>query len=147
MRDAVVSALADAATSDPRIVLLIDSASGPTIRSFRAMVPDQCYDIEGSADAMIGMAAGLAMNDHRVFVFVTAPVLTFRTCEFLRNEVCRNRLPVTLIADEEDRTESVQNLVETLPGMRMIPVRDWRAARSAVQIATSADGPAFLRIG
>jgi transketolase len=146
MRHALVSALADAASSDPHLVLLTDGATDAAFKSFRAMLPDQCYDVEGSADAMIGMAAGLAMNDHRVFIFATEPMMTFRTCEFLRREICRNQLSVAIIAESTAESDGRESLLQTLPGMRVMMVRDAKDARAAVAILASSDGPCVISV-
>lgn len=148
MRAALVSALAAAASSDPHIVLLTDSgANDAALKSFRAMLPEQCYDVDGSADAMIGMAAGLAMNDHRVFIFATEPMMTFRTCEFLRREICRNQLSVAIVAESgAGEEEGRESLLQTLPGMRVMTVQDAKDARAAVAILASTDGPCVISV-
>jgi transketolase C-terminal domain/subunit len=144
---ALVSALADAALSDPHLVLLTDGgADDAAFKSFRAMLPEQCYDVDGSADAMIGVAAGLAMNDHRVFVFATEPMMTFRTCEFLRREICRNQLSVAIIAGSSGDAEGRENLLQTLPGMRVMVVRDAKDARAAVALLARSEGPCVVSI-
>ena len=46
---------------------------------------------------MIGVAAGLSMEKNKVFCYTIAPFSLYRPFEFVRDDLCLQKLPVTIV--------------------------------------------------
>jgi transketolase len=157
VRTAFFAALAEAAAADPDLVLLTGDLGFAAIEPFRKALPDRYFNVGVSEQAMIGTAAGLAMNEHRVFVYSIAPFVTLRVYEFLRNDVCYPRLPVVIVGvgggyayDSQGFTHHGTEdlaLMRSLPGMTIVAPADPPEVRAAVKALARIDGPAYLRLG
>jgi transketolase len=105
---------------------------------------------------MIGVAAGLAMTGRRVFVYAIAPFTTYRCIEQIRLDLCRPRLPVTLIGlgggftygqlgTTHHPTEDIA-MLRALPNMRVFAPCDSPETRALVPHLGTGDGPVYLRL-
>ena len=157
MRTAFFQALAEAAAADPDIVLIAGPEGLPAVEAFGTALPeDRFYGISGSDASVMGVAVGMAMNEHRVFVYSLAPFVTLHALEFLRNDVCPAQLPVVVAGVGAGYASGHQTfthpalddvaVMRALPGMTVIAPADPSEVHAAVRSLAKHDGPAYLRI-
>jgi transketolase len=107
---------------------------------------------------MIGMCAGMAMRGLKPFAYTIATFALFRPYEFVRDDLCYQELPVTVVGVGGGVTYSTLGgthhamedvaIATALPNMRVIAPCDPEEARAATQwcIAQN-EGPVYLRLG
>jgi transketolase len=111
----------------------------------------------GVAEAnTIGYAAGIALIGFNVFVYNIVPFVLYRCYEQIRNDICYQQLPVTLIGIGCGLTYapggmthySVEDiaLCRTLPNLSVISPIDPVETEAAVRFAATADTPVYIRI-
>ena len=98
MRNAFAQALYDAAVADERIcVLAADiSPAGPLVE-FQRRFPRRFLNVGVAEQAMIGVAAGMAIRGLRPFVYTIATFALYRPFEFVRDDLAYQSLPVTVV--------------------------------------------------
>jgi transketolase len=74
---------------------------------------------------MVSVAAGLAREGHRVWVYGMAPFLAFRPYEQIRTDVCLHRLPVKLVGNGGGYGYGIMgpthHALEDVGAMRVLP--------------------------
>ena len=102
-------------------ILFIGSDLGPgVLDKFKKKFPERFF-MEGVAEqAIIGMAAGLAMQKFRPYVNTIATFITRRAFEQVVVDLCLHNLPVTLIGNGPDiltKVSMVGNDMKLDPGI------------------------------
>jgi transketolase len=77
------------------VVADISPASG--MDKFRERFPDRFINVGVAEQTMIGLAAGLAMAGKKPFAYTIATFAAYRPFEMIRNDLCYQNLPVTVI--------------------------------------------------
>ncbi len=152
MHAAFFKAVADVASADPEMVLLTGDADAAAADMLHVQMPDRVYHLGTSNATMVGIAAGLARTQHRVFVLAMAPVIDPDICELLRRDVCPAGLPVIIAGAYRsrhrihDRSREADDLaaVRTLPGMTILAPGDAAEVQAVVRALAVHDGPAYL---
>jgi transketolase len=83
---------------DPQILFLTGDLGFGVLDELASEFPDRLINAGVSEQNMLGMAAGLAFEGYRPFVYSIANFPTIRALEQLRNDVCYHRLPVRIIS-------------------------------------------------
>ncbi len=157
MRNTFINGLYEAAKNDPEIMVIIGDLGFSAFEPFREQLPEQCINVGICEQNMIGIAAGLAMMQKKVFVYSIIPFLTMRCYEQIRNDICYQNLPVTLIGvgagfaygahgGTHHALEDV-NLMRGLSGMRVFSPADADEVHSIVNICLVTTTPVYVRIG
>ena len=101
MRLAFVNTLSELAAKDKNVWLVTGDLGFQFLRILLNGFPDQYLNVGVSEQNMIGVAAGLALAGKRPFAYsMEGGVSTFATMrpyEQIRNDVCYQNLPVTII--------------------------------------------------
>ena len=98
MRDAVARAITEAArTRDDVLLVVADISPAASLKTFLDENPTRIVDVGVSEQAMIGMAAGLAMTGLRPFAYTIAPFALYRPLEQIRVDLAYQDLPVVVI--------------------------------------------------
>ncbi len=156
MRNALIDELTMLAEADPRVVLIVNDVGFSVVEGFQARHTDRFINAGVAEANMIGMAAGLALTGHRVFVYAIAPFTTYRVIEQIRLDLCRSRLPVTLVGlgggftygqlgTTHHATEDIA-MLRALPNMQVLAPCDAFEARSLMPHLGTGDGPVYLRL-
>lgn len=156
MRTALIDELTRLAATDPRVVLIVNDVGFSVIEPFQQQFPDRFINAGVAEANMIGVAAGLALTGHRVFVYAIAPFTTYRCLEQIRLDLCRTKLPVTLVGlgggftygqlgTTHHPTEDIA-LLRALPGMRVVAPCDSFETRALVPYLSTGEGPIYLRL-
>ena len=85
-------------TKKNRDVYLITSDLGyRAFEEFAKLFPKKFINVGVSENNMIGIAAGMAVNGKKVFVYSILPFVVFRSLEQIRNNILHNDLDVNII--------------------------------------------------
>ena len=159
MRNAFADAFCDAAKEDERLAMVVAdiTATGPIVQ-FREQHPKRFVNTGVAEQIMIGMCGGMAMRGLKPFAYTIATFAMFRPYEFVRDDLCYQNLPVTVVGvgggvaysqlgGTHHAMEDVA-LACALPGMRVIaPCDPLETAAATRWCAKQEDGPVYLRLG
>ena len=106
---------------------------------------------------MAGAAAGLAMAGLRPFIYSIVPFATLRCYEQIRNDICYNKVPVTIVGvgggysyghngPTHHALEDVA-VMRLLPNLTVVCPGDPVETELAVRHSLAQDGPVYLRLG
>lgn len=156
MRTALIDELTRLAATDPRVVLIVNDVGFSVVEPFQQRFPERFINAGVAEANMIGVAAGLALTGHRVFVYAIAPFTTYRCLEQIRLDLCRTKMPVTLVGlgggftygqlgTTHHPTEDIA-MLRALPGMRVLAPCDALETRALVPYLGTGEGPIYLRL-
>jgi transketolase len=98
VRNETIEALTLYAEANPDVMLLTADLGYSVLEQFADTLPRQYANVGVCEQAMVGIAAGLALSGHRVVLYSIANFPTLRCLEQLRNDVCYHDLPVLVVA-------------------------------------------------
>ena len=113
-------------TKKNRNVYLITSDLGyRAFEEFSKLFPKKFINVGVSENNMIGIAAGMAANGKKVFVYSILPFVVFRSLEQIRNNILHNDLDVNIIGAGGGFSYNVQgishNTSEDISVLRSLP--------------------------
>lgn len=156
MRDAFIRALVDLARVDRDVILVTGDLGFGVLDEFRREFPAQFINAGVAEQNMTGMAAGLALEGKKVFIYSIANFPTLRCLEQIRNDVLYHNAPVNTVAIgggfsygslgmSHHATEDVA-IMRALAGMRVYaPCADIEAEAIAQHLVAN-PGPSYLRL-
>jgi len=158
MRDAVARAITDAARERDDVILVVaDISPAASLKNFLDENPTRIVDVGVSEQAMIGMAAGLAMTGLRPFAYTIAPFALYRPFEQIRVDLCYQDLPTVIVGVgaglSYSALGSTHHTIEdvalacALPNMTVVAPCDPLETAAAVKASFELHGPMYLRIG
>ena len=98
MRTTFIDVLTKRAKKDKNIVLLSGDLGYGAVEVFQNAFPDRYINCGIAEQNMIGLAAGLASEGKKVFIYSIGNFVTERVLESIRNSVCYPNLDVNIIA-------------------------------------------------
>jgi transketolase len=123
---------------------------------FQKDMPKQYINTGINEAAMTGLAAGLALSAHKVFMYNIIPFLLMRNYEQIRVDIAYQNLPVVLIGIGSGLTYapsgmthySVEDiaLAKTFPNLNIISPSDPVQVEKAMEFAIKSSHPTFIRI-
>lgn len=157
MRNAFAEELTLLAQEDPRLVLLSGDIGNKLFDKFKAVDESRFYNCGVAEANMMGVAAGLALNGLRPFVYTITPFTTTRCFEQIRVDVCYHHAPVVIVgtgsglsyAELGPTHHSLEDMaiLRTLPGMRVLAPCDSTELRLALRAVLQDNSPTYIRIG
>lgn len=156
MRKEFVSELLEVASQDPSIVLLTGDLGFGVLEEFRDRLPKQFFNLGIAEQSLLGVAAGLAREGYRPFVYSIGNFPTMRCLEQIRNDVVYMNLPVTVVALGAGFSYGTSgyshHLVEDLGAIRAFDMDVYSpdgptCARKIVKKVLSKQSPAYVRLG
>lgn len=157
-RESYGEALAELSSVYPDLIVLdADLAAATKTGIFKKACPERFFDC-GIAEAnMMGVAAGIASTDKKVFASSFAMFAAGRAFEIVRNSIGYPHLNVKIGAThagisvgEDGATHQCNEdiaLMRTIPGMTIINPADDVEAKAAVRAALEFEGPVYMRFG
>jgi transketolase len=156
MRNAFCSALVEVA-ADPAFVFLTGDLGFRALEPLRQAMGQRFINAGIAEQNMVAVAAGLAKEGLRPWVYSIAPFLYARAFEQIRNDICLHNMPVILVGNGGGYgygvMGSTHHAIEdygallSLLGMRVyMPAFDCDVSE-AVRYLMQADHPAYLRLG
>lgn len=158
MRDAFARGLYTAAKKNPKIFIIVaDISPAASMEPYRQEFPDRFADVGVAEQTMIGMCAGLALRGFVPFAYTIATFTIYRPFEQVRDDLCYQCLPVTLVGvgaglsyPSLGGTHWAQEdvaLMSALPNMSIIAPCDPLELEDAIAACSVNKGPTYLRLG
>ncbi|GAA4511055.1 transketolase family protein [Brevibacterium yomogidense] len=149
-------ALIDLARTDDSIVgLSADLAKYTDLHIFRDEMPDRFYQVGMAEQALLGAAAGLAMEGFTPFASTYSVFATRRAYDFLLLDIAEPGLNVNMVCalpglttgygPSHQATEDV-SLLRSIPGLTIVDPCDSVDIRQAVPQLAAHPGPTYTRI-
>lgn len=159
MRNRFANAFYELAKADPRLAVVVaDISPAGSIAKFREDFPDRFINTGVAEQVMIGLCAGMAQRGLRPFAYTIATFSVFRPYEMIRDDLCYQDLPVTIVGigggvsystlgGTHHAMEDVA-LMTGLPNMSVIAPCDPAETEAATRwLAMDNQHPAYLRLG
>jgi transketolase len=159
VRNTFANTFYEAAKKDPRLcVVVADISPAGSMEKLRTEYPKRFVNTGVAEQIMIGMCAGMAMRGLKPFAYTIATFALFRPYEFIRNDLCYQGLPVTVVGVGGGVTYSTLGgthhamedvaIASAMPNMRVIAPCDPEEAKAATQWCIAQEqGPVYLRLG
>lgn len=159
MRNMFADAFYEAGKRDERLAIVVaDISPAGSIERFRKDFPERFINTGVAEQIMIGICAGMALRGLRPFAYTIATFTLYRPFEFVRDDLCYQNLPVTIVGIGGGVTYSTLGgthhaqedvaIATALPNMRVIAPCDPAETRAATEwCAAQEDGPVYLRLG
>ncbi len=159
MRNTFSEALYDEAKKNPDIYIVVaDISPGGTIAKFSTEYPERFINVGVAEQSMIGIAAGLALRGCQPFAYTIATFSLYRPFEMVRDDLCYQNLPVTVVGmgsgviystlGGTHHTQEDIAVAGAIPNMQIIAPCDPAECTEATRhCATQKVGPIYLRIG
>lgn len=155
-RDATFEAVDKVMAADPRAMLLTNDMGAMGLDQARQRFPGRVVNVGIAEQNLMSVAAGLALEGRRVFVFGIASHLTGRAYEQMKLDICVLGLDVVILGvggglsyGADGPTHQALDdlaLMRTLPGMAVYNPADGHCARACILAAVDAGGPAYVRL-
>ena len=98
MRDKFADVIYEIGLEDKRICALVaDISPAGSMVKFRNKFPSRFINCGVAEQAMIGIAAGMALRGMRPFCYTIAAFALYRPFEMIRVDLCYQNLPVTIV--------------------------------------------------
>lgn len=158
MRNAFAQTLYDIAKDDPRVFIVVaDISPGAALAQFQDEFAERFVNVGVSEQAMIGVCAGLALRGCRPFAYTIATFAAYRPFEFVRDDLCYQNLPVTVVGvgggvnysflgGTHHAQEDVA-VMSAIPNMTVVAPCDPDEVSLATRAIMELDGPVYLRLG
>ena len=159
MRNTFANTFFEAGQQDKRLcVVVADISPAGAMDKFRNTFPERFINTGVAEQIMIGMCAGMALRGLRPFAYTIATFALFRPYEFVRDDLCYQNLPVTVVGIGGGVTYSTLGgthhaqediaVASALPNMAVIAPCDPAETRLATLWCTQQErGPVYLRLG
>ncbi len=160
MRNTFAEVLYQLGCEDERIHIVVAdiSPAGPMAK-FRERFPHRFINVGVAEQVMIGICAGLALKGMRPFAYTIATFALYRPFEMVRDDLCYQNLPVTIVGigggviySTLGGTHYAQEdiaIAGAIPNMSIIAPCDPEEARAATEFVARREsgGPVYLRFG
>jgi transketolase len=158
MRDTFARTLYEIACKDPRIFIVVaDISPAGSMAKFRQEYPERFINVGVAEQSMIGLCAGLALRGCRPFAYTIATFTIYRPFEHVRDDLCYQNVPTTLVGIGGGITYSTLGgthhaqediaLMGAIPNMAIIAPCDPTEAVAATWACVERNGPTYLRLG
>ncbi|HEX5864706.1 MAG TPA: transketolase C-terminal domain-containing protein [Casimicrobiaceae bacterium] len=159
MRNTFSEALYKAANADPRVYVVVsDISPAGSMSKFRDEYPDRFINVGVAEQSMIGICAGLALKGCQPFAYTIATFSLYRPFEMVRDDLCYQNLPVTVVGmgagviystlGGTHHTQEDIAIAGALPNMQIIaPCDPAECTEATAYCATQRNGPVYLRLG
>jgi transketolase len=159
MRNRFADTFYELGKADPRLcVVVADISPAGSIAKFRREFPRRFINTGVSEQIMIGMAAGIAQRGLRPFAYTIATFTLYRPFEMVRDDLCYQNLPVTIVGIGGGVTYSTLGathhaqedvaIASAIPNLSVIAPCDPAETEAATRwCAVQERGPVYLRLG
>ncbi len=159
MRNKFADVFYDLGKEDPKLCIVVaDISPAGSIAKFRTEFPDRFVNTGVAEQIMIGMCAGLAQRGMRPFAYTIATFTLYRPFEFVRDDLCYQDLPVTIVGIGGGVTYSTLGgthhaqediaIATAIPNMSVIAPCDPSETEAVTRwCAQQTHGPVYLRLG
>jgi transketolase len=158
MRDTFARAFYTEAQDNSKLFLVVaDISPASKISNFKQEFPTRFIDVGVAEQTLIGISAGLALRGYKPFAYTIANFTIYRPFEQVRDDLCYQNLPVTVVGMGAGITYSPLGathhtledvaVMGAIPNMSIIAPCDPLEVTEAVHFAARHNGPIYLRLG
>ena len=158
MRDRFARTLYELAKKDATVCIVVaDISPAGSMAPFRNEFPNRFINVGVAEQAMIGLCAGLALRGCRSFAYTIATFAIYRCFEMVRDDLCYQKLPVTVVGigggvaySTLGGTHHAQEdvaLMSALPNMTVLAPCDPLETEAATWATAEIGGPVYFRLG
>jgi len=159
MRNTFSEALYQAATKNPKVYIVVaDISPAGSMSKFSTQYPERFINVGVAEQSMIGICAGLALKGNRPFAYTIATFSLYRPFEMVRDDLCYQNLPVTVVGmgagviystlGGTHHTQEDIAIAGALPNMQILaPCDPLECTDATAWCAEKSQGPTYLRIG
>ena len=159
MRNTFAEALyAEAKQNDEIYIVVSDISPAGSMAKFSTEYPNRFVNVGVAEQSMIGICAGLALKGCQPFAYTIATFSLYRPFEMVRDDLCYQNLPVTVVGmgagviystlGGTHHTQEDIAIAGALPNMQIIaPCDPAECSEATTHCATQKKGPIYLRIG
>jgi transketolase len=159
VRNTFSEALYDEATKNPDVYIVVaDISPAGSMAKFSTQYPDRFINVGVAEQSMIGICAGLALKGKQPFAYTIATFSLYRPFEMIRDDLCYQNLPVTVVGmgagiiystlGGTHHTQEDMAIAGAIPNMQILAPCDPIECTDATRhCAKQKAGPVYLRIG
>lgn len=156
MRNAAINMLTELARKDKNIILISGDLGFGVLDEFRTEMPDQYFNAGICEQNMASLAAGLALEGKKVYIYSIGNFPTLRCIEQIRNDICYHNVNVTILAVgggfaygslgmSHHATEDIA-MLRCLPNMMVFAPADAVEAQIILCRAAEMSSPCYIRL-
>lgn len=156
MRNAFIdTVIAECQKRDDIFIISGDAGLG-VFDEFSKKCPDRFLNLGVAEQNAISCAAGMAMAGFHVYVYNIVPFVLYRCYEQVRNDICYQQLPVTLVGIGSGFSYAPMGmthysledigLARTMPNLRVFSPADPDEAEAAAHQTFDGSGPTYVRL-
>ena len=156
MRSAFINKITSEVSKNKDIFIISGDAGLGVFDNFKNESPDNFINLGIAEQNATGFAAGMAIAGFKVYIYNIIPFLLYRTYEQVRNDICYQNLPVTLVGIGSGVTYAPQGMTHysiediaiarTLPNLTIISPADPIEAELAAEYSLMSENPVYVRI-
>lgn len=150
-------ALEEVMREDERVVVLTaDLAGSCKISGLREKYPARFFNVGIAEQNMVAMAAGLAHEGYKPFVFTFSVFASLRACEQVRTDIFYNGMNVKVVGTHGGMSAcqagsthfSLEDIgvIRSMPGSRIIVPSDGISAGKYMRMLAETETPAYIRL-
>jgi transketolase len=157
MRQITIEAAHKIMKTNPKSYFLVGDLGYHAVEEIEKEFPTRFINMGVAEQNMIGVAAGLALNENKVFVYSIIPFLTMRPFEQIRNDLCYQNLDVVLIGAGAGLSYGILGpthfamedvaIMRALPNMTVFSPADETEAVLGMKQIEKLTGPVYFRTG
>lgn len=159
MRNTFSETLYAEATANPDVYIVVaDISPAGRMAKFSSEYPERFINVGVAEQSMIGIAAGLALKGCQPFAYTIATFSLYRPFEMIRDDLCYQNLPVTVVGmgagviystlGGTHHTQEDIAIASALPNMQVLaPCDPLECVEATRWCARQKNGPVYLRIG
>lgn len=156
MRNSFINKLIEVnATNDNFFIISGDAGLG-VFDKFQVEHPDKFRNLGIAEQNTIGFAVGMALANFDVYVYNIIPFVLYRCYEQVRNDICYQNVPITLIGIGSGITYAPGGMThyaiedigiaQTLPNLQVISPIDPIEAQLAAEYSYKCNQPLYIRL-
>jgi transketolase len=144
------------ALKDKNIFFITADHGAWALSDFKKNLENQYLNIGISEQAMASIAAGMALEGKKVFIFSITPFVTQRCFEQIKLDICLGNLPVTIVGNGSSLTyaphgpshQAIEDIaiMRSLPNMKIIHPYDNTSSKYSVNYAYKAKSPVYIKL-
>ncbi|TVM04130.1 MAG: transketolase [Candidatus Brocadia sp. WS118] len=156
MRNTFINTIIDACKIREDVFIISGDAGLGVFDEFKNTFSDKFLNLGVAEQNMISFTAGLSMTGFKVYVYNIIPFVLYRCYEQVRNDICYQELPVTLVGIGSGITYSPQGMThysvedigiaQSLPNMKVFSPTDPIEAKLAAKFSLSSGSPVYVRL-
>lgn len=144
------------ALKDKNIFFITADHGAWALAEFKKKLKKQYLNIGISEQAMASIAAGMALEGKKVFIFSITPFVTQRCLEQIKLDICLSNLPVTIVGNGSSLTYATHGpshqaiediaIMRSLPNIKILHPYDNISSKYSVDFAYKSNSPVYIKL-